>query len=137
AAISGMEYLAIEIDRPPIENVCEIDRGHVGITWRGHASPMQTAVHGVVIDRSVAGRPTMERVEKENVGNAAEVVVLDPGLPAVGGMKECVAAGPTMQRVDKGDASHLAIDRDNGPAVSGIGGVGEFAEVIEKSRRSD
>ena len=98
---------------------------------------MQPAVGGIVVNRSVATRPSVERIEKEEVVDRAEVVILDPRLSAVCRVKEGVACGPAMERIDESDRVHLARHFDNCPCPSGIGRVCELADVSEERRRSD
>jgi len=97
ASITGAKDLTVEIDRPAIEQVGEKDGAHSGITRRRDSGPMQPAIDGVIIDRAVAARPTVKRIEEEKVVNAAKRVVPYPGLSSVGRMKEGVAGSPSVQ----------------------------------------
>ena len=79
----------------------------------------------------------MERVEEEEVIDRAKIIVLDPRLPAVGGMKESVTGGPAVERVHEINGVNLPRHSDHGPCAPGIGRMREFADVSQERRGSD
>jgi hypothetical protein len=98
---------------------------------------MQTAIGGVVGDGAVAAGPAVLQVEEKEVQNSAEVVVLDPGRAAIGGVEKGISGSPAVERVNERDRIHLARHGNNRPGSSGVGGVRQLAHVTEERGGSD